>query len=87
MPRIADKHLSQLAEKHAQQIAGMKARGKKVLAFDAPCCGKEIETPAPPKGHTWDTLATCQHCGALYYKIVTHRKAIGCVPAESGGLH
>lgn len=74
-----EKNLAQLASAHVRYIEALKADGKRILSFDSPCCGKPIETLAPARGRTFDSIALCQHCGATYYKVVTHKKAAGYV--------
>lgn len=66
-----------LAERHDDHIARVKALDKVIISFKAPCCGKDIETPAAPAGQSWSTLATCQHCGELYKKFTDGEHAFG----------
>lgn len=72
-----------LKQKHEEFIAKIKANGCKTLTFVAPCCGKAIEDRAGNDGETWDTLATCPHCGVLYMKVTTEHKIVGSIPAEA----
>lgn len=62
--------LATLRRRHDEYIARLKAAGNKVITVDLPC-GHQTETPAAPEGEVWDTLSTCQHCGALYMKITS----------------
>lgn len=61
--------LSDMRARHDDYIARVKATGKSVVTFSAPCCGKDIETLASLKGERWDSVSTCPQCGALYIKI------------------
>lgn len=72
-----------LKQKHAEYIAKVKATGGKTLKYVTPCCGKGVEDPAAGKGETWDTLATCPHCEALYWKVTTSRKIVASIPAKA----
>ena len=67
--------LAKLRAKHNAYMFQWKASGRRTLAYTAPCCGATIETTAPPKGETWDSLATCPHCGELHFKVVTFDRA------------
>jgi len=58
-------------------IAGLKALGKPLLSFNAPCCGRVVETLPACTDETWTPLASCPHCGALYRKFVTRTTAHG----------
>jgi hypothetical protein len=80
---LTKKKLSELRKAHAIYIAKVKAAKKRVLAFTAPCCGGQIETPAAPPGARWDSLASCPHCGSLFMHITTHSRSLGLIP---GGL-
>lgn len=88
-----------LKQKHEDFIAKFKANGGKTLTFVAPCCGQQIEDRAGNDGETWDTLATCPHCGVLYTKglgrhkpaeahpdgsaITAAHEIVGSIPVES----
>lgn len=63
-------------------VAGLKALGKSLLSFNAPCCGQVIETLPACTDDTWTPLASCPHCGALYRKIVTRASAHGVPLAQ-----
>ncbi|MBN8885936.1 MAG: hypothetical protein J0I77_09470 [Rudaea sp.] len=58
-----------LLQKHEEFISRLRANGVRILRYQVPCCGKELEDRAANKGEVWDTLATCPHCKALYLKI------------------
>lgn len=72
-----------LKQKHEEFIAKIKANGGNTLTFVAPCCSQEIEDRAGNKGETWDTLATCPHCGTLYMKVTTEHEIVGSIPADA----
>lgn len=78
-----ESEMQTLKQKHEEYIAKVKANGGKTLTFKAPCCGKEIEDRAGVEGETWDTLASCPHCGALYVKITTATEITGSIPANA----
>lgn len=64
--------LTELRRRHNEYIAKCAARGDKLLTYTVPCCGGEMQDIAAPEGQTWDTLATCPHCGECYIKITHH---------------
>ncbi len=76
------RNLIGLRERHNDYIARVKALGKAIVTFKAPCCGKDIETPAAPSAERWTTLATCQHCGALYMKVTEGSTVTAALPRE-----
>ncbi len=80
---MAVKSLATLRRDHNKFIALARSKRASILAFNAPCCFKQIETLAAPKGRTWDSLNTCPHCGSLFMKITTHDTAIGRIPPET----
>lgn len=53
-------------------ISRVKERGGKVLMFSCPHCHEEIETPAAPLGHVWDSISTCPFCSGMFVKFATH---------------
>lgn len=61
-----------LKERHAEWVAFAKAKGLKLLKFNCPHCGKEIETLAAPEGEVFDTAAGCIHCDKGYWREVTN---------------
>ncbi|HEK3481494.1 TPA: hypothetical protein SMW11_003292 [Pseudomonas aeruginosa] len=76
-----------LFQKYTEYTNRLKAQGAQFLAFDCPRCGFEIETERPPQGELWDTLSSCPHCGALFFKVATHERAEGRVPTCSTTKH
>jgi len=65
-----------LQQKHDEYVAKVKARGGKTLKYLVPCCGKEVEDPAVLEGETWDPIAVCPHCRALYWTASLPAKAL-----------
>ena len=47
-----------------------------VLEFTCPfrSCATLIKVAKPPRGDTWDSLATCPHCEREFFYIATNRK-------------
>jgi hypothetical protein len=76
-PRV----LAALRKAQADYIAAARAAGARTLTFKPPCGCADIETVAPPRGQTFDTLARCPSCGALHYKTVTYNTTSAAVPA------
>lgn len=77
---MAMQSLAKLRRDTDAHMQRLKVSGVRILKFAAPCCGESIETRAGQPGRTWDTLATCQHCGSLYLKFTTARRAWGAIP-------
>lgn len=71
-----------MERRYQHYIAGLKAMGKPLLSFTAPCCGEVIETLPACTDDTWTPLASCPHCGALYRKYVSKTAAYGVLLAE-----
>ncbi len=63
--------LRNLQQAHQQYLAVMRAEGASLLSYQTPCCGGTVQTPAAPEGNTWDSAATCIHCGSVYWRAVT----------------
>jgi hypothetical protein len=66
--------MNKLLAEHDAYMAHWKASGRRTLMYAAPCCGATIETTAPPKGETWDSLTICPHCGEMHFKVVTFNR-------------
>lgn len=64
--------LEKLREAQADFVAGVRARGGEVVSYTPPCGCEPIERTRPPRGQTWDTLATCPSCGSLHFLVMTH---------------
>jgi len=47
-----------------------------VLEFTCPyrACATTLKVAKPPRGDTWDSMATCPHCERDFYYIATNRK-------------
>lgn len=71
--------LPRSATYHAQ-VKRLKAKGVKLVACSCPKCTKIIKTLPAPKGETWDSVAQCPHCEALFMKVTKGRKAWGILP-------
>jgi hypothetical protein len=82
---MVDIDLSKLAELQAAYIEQIKAAGRLTVTFNAPCCGKSIETEAPKRNESWSSLSVCHHCGGMFLKIVQSKRAIGLLPEAIGG--
>lgn len=74
--------LTELRRRHEEWLAKCAARGDRLLTYTAPCCGRPLRDRAAPEGQTWDTMATCPHCGEHYLKITHHT----FIEALQGGL-
>lgn len=76
--------ISDLKNEAEQYFSDASARGTPVITFKCPCCSKELRTLQPPKGVIWDTLSTCWHCGAGFFKIATQDEVRAQVPPSLG---
>lgn len=72
-----------LKQKHDEFIAKVKAKGGKTLVYRTPCCNNEVEDRVPPSGEMWDSMVTCPHCDAHYFKTATTKKIIGKLVSET----
>ncbi len=61
---------TRLQREYAAYMAEVRAEGKPVVEFLPPCGCETVETEAPPKGGEWDSMMTCPHCTAVFYKVV-----------------
>ncbi len=69
-----------LLQQYQSYLGLWTANGGHTLTLVTPCCGRSLDTPAPPAGETWDSLVTCPYCTDSFMKIVTHTKAEGRQP-------
>lgn len=67
------------------QVKRLKAKGVKLVACSCPKCTKIIKTLPAPQGETWDSMAQCPHCEALFMKVTKGRKAWGILPPAKQG--
>lgn len=72
--------LEDLKRRHAEYNAKVVANGVKLISYVVPCCGNMIEDREGSPGETWDTMATCYHCGAHYFKITTATAITAVIP-------
>lgn len=59
--------LRNLKQAHRQFVAVMRAEGLPLLRYQTPCCGGTMQTAATDQG---DSIATCIHCGSLFWRTV-----------------
>lgn len=69
--------LLELQQAHRKFIAQLRAAGRRILCFKAPCCGAKLEAMAALEGETWNTGATCHECGAAYWRETTDQQITG----------
>lgn len=75
--------LAALLKEHQAYMKSWRSSGKPVLKYKTPCCHRNLQTPAPPAGETWDSMVTCPYCGSLHLKIVTNTEVkIGMVVGQ-----
>lgn len=74
--------LATLKQQHDAYNAKLRANGITLLSYRVPCCKATLESRAANPGETWDTLATCPECGALYIKISTDNEVKALIPDE-----
>lgn len=72
--------MSTLMQRYTQYNERLKAKGIKLISFDCPSCAKAIECQAAPRGDTWDSMANCPHCDALFKHITEGKKSYGLLP-------
>lgn len=66
----------QLQESFNKWIAGYKSKGGKVCNWECPGCNHVNETPKPNKSDIapgrkgWDSVKTCNECGASSFVFV-----------------
>ncbi len=80
MPKTTKPVPADLLTRHYEYIAKAAARGSKIVAFNCPCCTKQIETRAAPTREVWDTMSQCPHCGGLFFKITRGAKVETLIP-------
>jgi hypothetical protein len=68
-----------LLQQHREFIQRVKDNGGKTLTYKTPCCDKELEDRAAPKGNEWDTMSVCPYCGTHYMKFISHKAIVGKV--------
>lgn len=75
-------YLADLRRRGAEYNDKLRAKGIKLVTYRLPCCLAQSESRVQPPGETqaWDTLATCEHCGALYLKITQGEKVSTMIP-------
>lgn len=78
-------YLAKLLKAHGKYMAKVRASGGTVVAYQTPCCKKELESQVPKDDATWDTLSTCPYCGELYMKI-TSRNGVATYTLPDDGL-
>ena len=71
------KNLKKLRLAHATYIAKCRALGDRIIEVAPPCGCPSIETRAAPRRQVWDSLATCVHCGEIFFLITRGAKAEG----------
>lgn len=75
--------MTALLHAYREQLADFRARKVPLVAFLAPCCGEEIESPKPPLVKTFgtrrgpqiarETQMECPHCGEMFRRIINGR--------------
>lgn len=61
-------------------IAHLKATGAKVMSFNAPCCGKVVETQGPVFPDSWKLQENCPHCSKPYL-VTANSRQVYATPA------
>jgi hypothetical protein len=63
-----------------EALIRLKATGAKVMSFNAPCCGKVVETQGPVFPDSWKIQENCPHCSKPYF-ITANSRQVYATPA------
>ena len=72
-------------QQYRTYIQLLRRLDRRLLAYQAPCCGVPLEGPAALEGEEWRTGATCPQCSAKYYKQTTQDSIIATLRAPARG--
>lgn len=63
-----------LLERYTQHIERLRAKGAVLTKYACPACAAVLEALTPPNAEVWDSMATCPHCEAVYWVVITTGK-------------
>lgn len=72
-------------QQYREYISLLRRLNRNLLAYNAPCCGVQLEGPAASEGEEWRTGATCPQCGTKYYRQTSQDYITASLHASARG--